>query len=347
MKLKLLILVLLITAQHGYSQSSQVYIGQTTIIFQDSVRNRKLVTEIWYPSATKYAAADSNLQIPFKRELTVRNGQPLQQRMPLIMLSHGSGGGRLTMEWLAEGLVKNGYMVAAVDHWGNTMDNSIAAEFVRPWQRPKDISFVLSGLLNNDQFKQIIDAKRIGMIGFSLEGYTTLALAGAQLDLNTLLNYYKTPAGHEEITLPEMPGIADLIFKDSASLLKSYNDAGELKDYRFKAFFAIAPSMGAGFANNTNAVKITGPITILGFSNDRMTPVKTNAMHYHQLIKHSALIILPGKVGHYVMLGEAIEGLKKELPVYFADDPSVNRGQVRDRVLKEALGFFNHNIQHR
>lgn len=120
------------------------------------------------------------------------------------MLSHGTGGGRLTMERLAQGLAKSGFIVAAVDHWGNTFDNKIAIEFVKPWERPLDISFALTSLLRDHTMKDLIDQKRIGSIGFSFGGYAVIALAGGEVDLSMLRNYYKT-IGKKSLRYPNTP----------------------------------------------------------------------------------------------------------------------------------------------
>jgi hypothetical protein len=39
-----------------------------------------------------------------------------RRNFPLVMLSHGTGGGAATLAWLAETLASNGYIVVAVNH---------------------------------------------------------------------------------------------------------------------------------------------------------------------------------------------------------------------------------------
>jgi hypothetical protein len=58
------------------------------------------------------------------------------------------------------------------------------------------------------------------------------------------------------------------------------------------------------------------------------------------LINGSQLYINPGKTGHYVMLSEAIDPVKKEAPMLFTDDPSVNRHAVHLKVDSLAVAFF-------
>ncbi len=281
---------------------------------------------------------------PFVRMETVKDGSIANKKYPLILISHGTGGGRLTLEWLADILVKNGFIVAAVDHWGNTFDNKIAIDFVTPWERPQDISFILTGLLKNEKFGPVIDKGRIGAAGFSIGGYTTIALAGARLNFEALKNYSNTSGGKQEATLPEFPGLMDII--NGNEVAESFRKSPKrLKDNRIKAFFAISPAVGQGFTDRSQFKDIDKPLYIVDVENDRITPYKTNALHYHQLIPGSQYLLIKGKADHYVFLNEAAEPVKKEAPVYFIDNPSVDRHAIHEQVGKLAADFFKENLK--
>lgn len=316
-------------------------IGQRTLQLTDQARHRPLVTEVWYPTTDTLKKSDQTFS-PFIRQPTVRNGPLPGKPLPLIMISHGTGGGRLTMEWLAQGLAQNGFVVAAVDHWGNTYDNKIPLEFLKPWERPLDISFVLTALLADQAIKPAIDPLRMGAIGFSFGGYTVLALAGAELDYNMLLTYYKTE-GRQKLDVPELPGASKYI--DDPALTEGVKKIGVLKDNRLKAFFSISPSLGEGFVRPQQVARVQAPVYIIGTQSDSMSPVRPNARHYHQLIAGSNYYEFPGKTGHYVMLNEAIEEVKKSDPTYFTDDPSVNRHEVHKRVVELSTQFFGRKLR--
>ncbi|TFF39552.1 alpha/beta hydrolase family protein [Mucilaginibacter psychrotolerans] len=317
--------------------TAQIKIGQRTIRYNDTTRQRPLVTEVWYPTD------DSREPFviphyPFVHISTIRDAKLPRGKHPLIMLSHGTGGGRITLEWLADALVQKGFIVASVDHWGNTYDNKIAINFVTPWQRPQDIIFVLTGLLNDKDFGSVIDADRIGAAGFSIGGYTVIALAGGKLDLNALDKFTNTPEGKKEITLPEFPNLAEQI--DEKAVAASFRNSPDLMDKRIKAFFAICPAVGQGFISKQQLKRVTAPMYIVGAQSDSIAPVKTNAKTYHKLMPKSKLLIIPGKTGHYVFLNEGSAEMKPTGGIYFNDDATVDRKAIHQQVGDLAAKFF-------
>lgn len=315
-------------------------IGQRTLTLTDQTRQRPLITEVWYLTDDTLLQSDRT-NSPFIRQPTVRNGRLPAPRRPLLMLSHGTGGGRLTMEWLAQGLARQGFIVAAVDHWGNTHDNKIPLEFLKPWERPLDISFVLTALLADSEFSRVIDSTRIGAVGFSFGGYTVLALAGATIDYKALLEYYH--AHRQELDVPELPGVSKYL--DDPALTEGVRRAPPLKDNRIKAFFSISPSLGQGFTQKQQFATVQTPVFVVGTESDVMAPVKANARHYHALLPGSDYYEFRGKTGHYVMLNEAVEAVKKADPTYFVDAPSVDRHLVHAKVIELAGRFFNRHLK--
>jgi predicted dienelactone hydrolase len=323
----------------GHTLLAQSNVGQRTFKFQDAKRNRPVTTEVWYPTTDTVKAADKFFS-PFLRMPTVRNGKLPAGKLPIIMLSHGTGGGRLTLEWLASALAQSGFIVAAVDHWGNTYDNKILIEFLKTWERPLDLSFALTSLLNDPDFKTAIDPNRVGAAGFSFGGYTVIALAGGEFNFDQLKDHYKT-VGKKELDIPEFPGLINHL--DDSTLEAQEKHIPPMADKRIKAFFSISPALGPGFIAKPQK-NISKPVYIVGSQSDSIAVVKSNAIRYHQYIKGSRLYINPGKTGHYVMLSEAIDPVKKEMPVLFTDDPSVDRHAVHLKVDSLAVAFFKKEL---
>ena len=103
-------------------------VGLSFAAYADTVRrswtgpeDRPLATAIWYPAAPGSRESEWRVGI-FNAGWNARKA-PLSAataKRPLIVLSHGTGGGAAGMAWLAETLASNGYIVAAVNHHGNT-----------------------------------------------------------------------------------------------------------------------------------------------------------------------------------------------------------------------------------
>jgi len=316
-------------------------IGERTFLFTDKARNRPVTTEVWYPTSDTLTAKD-RYQSPFFRTYTVRDGKPVAGKHGLVFISHGAGGGRLTLEWLADKLVSAGYIVASVDHYGNTFTYSTPQGFLEPWERPQDISFSLTELLKDSVLSPLIDRKRLGMAGFSIGGYTTLALAGARLNFSALKAYCKSATGQKEINLPEFPGL--LKFIDDKEIAESFRKSPVLTDRRFNAFLAICPAIGQGFQDGSQVKDIRNPVFIIAAEADSIAPSRTNASHYHRMIKTSKFYLFKGKVGHYVFLNEVRDFTSIGKSVFFTDDPSVSRHDVHEQTAKMTIDFFNANI---
>lgn len=321
-----------------FSFAQDFNVGEQTINYLDNSRNRQVKAEIWYPTSDIDSLHHRNTELPFQLTPTIRNAKIIDESLPLIIISHGTGGNRLSLAWLAIELVKNGYIVVAPDHWGNTFDNKIPEYFVRYWERPLDISFLLTSLLTDKAINSFIDETKIGMMGFSFGGYTTLAIAGSEVNCELIKERAKTKEGKKEFTVPELGDLRKLIYALNCDEIPT-----TFKDDRFKVFVAMAPALGLGMPDELqNTIE---PVLIVGANNDQVTPIETNVLKYHRLIPKSKFILLDGKTGHYIFLNEGNDELKKQAKRYYSDDKSVNRHLIHEQVTTEVLLFLKDNLK--
>lgn len=107
--------------------------------------------------------------------------------LPLVLLSHGSGGSALGHHDTAAALADAGFVVAAVhhpgDHAGDRSRQGTLAAFA---SRPADIARLLDHLLQAWPERARIDPARIGFFGFSRGGVTGLVLLGGVPDFARL-----------------------------------------------------------------------------------------------------------------------------------------------------------------
>jgi predicted dienelactone hydrolase len=233
--------------------------------------------------------------------------------------------------------------VVAVDHFGNTFDNPIPVEFVKSWERPQDIRFVLDELLSTSDISSSVDVKRIGVAGFSLGGFTAIALAGATMDYQALENYFKTESGKKEAEIPEMPGLVSFLGKPE--IHESFKKAPPLNDKRIRSVFVMSPAIGQTFPTKENFKDVSVPVYIVAAGKDQIAPLKTNAAHYAAMIRTSQYKIVGAEAGHYVFLNEANDGLKNEAPLFFTDPPGVDRKLIHEQVLKLAIDHFKKGLK--
>ncbi|MDO6470667.1 dienelactone hydrolase family protein [Maribacter sp. 1_MG-2023] len=324
-----------------YLKTHTYAIGQSKLVITDVTRNRPLNTEFWYPT-NDTTKVNVTVNYRFKLPPTSKDATFIAKKYPLILISHGTGGNRINHSWLASELASNGFIVAAVDHYGNTFDNKIPENFVKAWDRPLDISFILDHILKHSKFKNIIEPSKIGVAGFSLGGYTTIALAGGEIDYIALSDFSKTDDGKKEFNTPEFGDVSKYM---TPKIIDEGNTTyKQLKDNRITAFVAMAPAIGQGFVHKNQLAKINDSILIVSAENDSRAPVKTNAVHYHKMIKKSRQIMLTGEIDHYVFMNEAKLELEKEAPTLFKDDASINRRKIHNKVSKSVLTFFKNQF---
>jgi predicted dienelactone hydrolase len=118
---------------------------------------------MFYP-AEVWDNAAANFNLPFFVNLHLYKDADIagaDGKYPLVMFSHGRGSNPLQYAWFAETLASHGYIVAAPYHYrANTYDSTIAYLANKLWQRPLDISFDITALLNASRASASIGADR-------------------------------------------------------------------------------------------------------------------------------------------------------------------------------------------
>ena len=164
--------------------------------------NRWLPLEVWYPADARYAGRDLDTTAqdafsplaggPLQRQAAVRDAAVAAGRYPLIVFSHTSAGHRRQSSFLCTHLASHGYVVAAVDHTGNTnadvAQRAAAGVVFTPEERDAyiariiadrvpDVRCALDQLLAGaaDDISARLDARRIGLVGWSFGGWAALA----------------------------------------------------------------------------------------------------------------------------------------------------------------------------
>lgn len=278
--------------------------GVRTLHYLDKKRVRPVVIELWYPldpsREEPHLIRDADLAI-------------MGSRFPLIMMSHGHQGDRLNQDWLAIQLAKKGYVVASVEHFGNTLDTFHPLQTLKFWDRAKDVSFAIDQLL--EKYKGEIDENRIGFIGYSMGGMTGLGLAGAQA--KNLKEIIRRESQNYK-------GFTDEDFKQV-----DFTEGEKLhEDSRIKAMVLLCPANFIYPPESLKMIKI--PIGIVAAFHDEVLPHKE---HAGPIIRHlipRTIKMIRKKVSHSF--------LSKAFPQFEESD------QVVSEVASFSLEFFKTHL---
>ncbi len=198
----------------------------------------------------------------------------VNQPVPLVVISHGLASDRQTFAYLAEHLASHGFAVAVVEHDDislNKFDRVLSGteRFPEPnnlIDQPLDVKSVLDRLeqesATNPRLRNKLNLREVGVIGQSLGGYTSLALAGGKVIADKMAEECQ-PENYRDVLL-DLSSLAKCTFND----LKASHY--QLRDPRIKAVVAINP-LGKIFGQEgMGAIKI--PTMLISGTHDLITP---------------------------------------------------------------------------
>ncbi|MES2898335.1 MAG: dienelactone hydrolase [Pseudomonadota bacterium] len=282
---------------------------------------------IWYPTgATPRPTTLLGLTM-----LNVAPDAPLAgSKLPLIILSHGNGGGPGSHVDLAMALASAGFIVAAPMHNGDNYTDQSAvasASFVHGRQRQlrEAVDFMLAGWSERDR----IDRSRIGAYGFSAGALTVLTAVGVQADLREVGRHCATSVE-----------FACEMFRKVKSPLLAFEPgtmgAPFVADVRIKAAVVAAP--GVGFAltrESLAAVRI--PVQLWHADADTSVPYETNARRVREGLGARGEFHLVPNAGHFAFLAPcALAGP----PLLCADKPEFDRKSFHAYMNSRVIAFF-------
>jgi predicted dienelactone hydrolase len=318
-------------------------------------KTHELITDIWYPAGagtaeeTQWIGSADN---PFASAgKAVRDAEivPTPEKLPLILLSHGTGASSLMMGWFGTALASHGFITAAVNHPGNNaLEDYTLQGFSLWWERATDLSTLLNLLLADETFGSRIDAKRVGAAGFSLGGFTVIEVAGGIGETSRYQEFCKSPKADGMCADPvEFPGIAakaaQLAKSDPAFQAALAEGAKSHRDARVRAVFAMAPALGPAF-DPASLAKITIPVKIVAGSVDKVVPVASSAQFFASHIPGAQLTIFQD-VGHYTFLATCAQLGRMSRPDLCLDNAGILRDDIHTQTTTLAWHFFDSSLK--
>ena len=269
-------------------------------------------------------------------------------RWPLVLLSHGTGGTAQQMGWLGSRLARRGFVCIAVSHHGNTAIEPYLPEgFLCWWERARDLSAVTDFLDEESRFMNRLDLGNVFASGFSLGGYTVLALAGAITSLTRFEEWLAAEGGHA--TGPrEFPNLADhapeLLARSEPFQASQCRHSHTYHDCRLRAVTVLAPAPPVRSFLPDSLAGIDIPVSILVGQADTEAPHDRCAVWLVDKNPSFKLTLLGEEVGHYVFLCESTTYGKQTEPEVCVDRESVDRSSIHDRAAEMTAALFRESM---
>jgi predicted dienelactone hydrolase len=292
----LLVVVGVVTAAVATAMKAPRPVGFQMVQVPDGAGG-SFTSGVWYPTT---ASPHPTTLIGLRLMDVAANGPVKGSRLPMILISHGNGGGPASHADLALALAAAGYVVVAPMHSGdNYLDQSGLSTAGWLASRSRELGLATDYLLRAWNGHAQIDPARIGAFGFSAGGYTVLATIGAQPDLGLI------PAH-----CAQQPEFVCGILRQVKSplLLAGAAAPASQPDPRIRAAVVAAP--GLGFTMSGAALdKVTVPVQLWSADTDTTVPYASNtkivreglkgAVEFHAvpLARHLSFLAPCGPIG--------------------------------------------------
>lgn len=248
--------------------------------------------------------------------------------LPLIIISHGTGGSALGHADTAMALAEQGFVVAAPTHPGDNLNDGSAVG--RPeWlpDRTRQVSRTIDAVLGTWRGRRHVDPRRIGVFGFSAGATTALIAIGGRPDLTRIASQC---SGHPEF-------VCRLTKPESYRTLKPVEWRA---DPRIRAAVIAAPGLGFTFEPN-GLSDVQRPVQLWAGAADQTVPFATNAGLVRALLPSTPEIhVVPGARHYSFLMPCGLIG-----PPEFCRDPNgFDRSAFHRKFNASVVRFFKANL---
>jgi predicted dienelactone hydrolase len=336
---RVIVFCILLVSFTGTSFATQVGFQQ----FKLSNESRPLNVTVWYPTLQNSPLELIADNIAFSGTQVIKDALITPKQHPLVILSHGYGGNWRNLNWLADELVKKGFIVAAPEHPGTTTFNRSALQASQWWERPRDLTRVLDFLLEDSVWRAVIDDDKISAIGHSLGGWSVMLLVGAEFERSQFLDQCRLHPN------PRVCGLANELGLDIPQPKEP--KIADLFDHRIKNAVILDLGQARSFSIESMR-KVTRPVLILAAGVD--IGDLPQAMESGYLAEHLPLSTRRYKVYEQAMhfsfiqlcKPKAVSVLEEEVAgdgIICKDGKSTNRQALHEKFFEDIYQFIQKN----
>jgi len=306
------------------------HVGFQTITLPNR-EGKPLRVGIWYPTD-----ATPSLQPLAEFTQTVAPDAPVKgSALPLIVISHGSGGSFSGHYDTARALAKAGFVAASITHEGDSFDDHSHKVdiWIRPAQLRQLIDFMVSQWHDHDR----IDSNRIGAFGFSAGGFTVLVAAGSVPDLTRVPDYCETHTATETCrVVASAPG-------GVRHFANPLPPSKWIHDPRIKAAVIAAPAIG--FVFGTQGLRnVRIPVQLWRAEFDHVLPSPDYAEAVRTSLPIAPEYHVVENADHYDFLPPCSPKLAKIVPDICQEGAGFDRAAFHTQFNARIVAFFERTL---
>ncbi|MCP5073026.1 MAG: prolyl oligopeptidase family serine peptidase [Rhodobacteraceae bacterium] len=314
--------------------------GYFTTHVEAAHRDRPLEAHVWYPNEQDGYSKELGKNPVFVGVPVEVDASPLPGPHPVVVLSHGSGGNAVNISWIGAHLADRGMIVIATNHPGTTSRDSTPEQTLKIWERPADISALIDFAAASLSNSHNADLNRVASLGFSLGGYTALAVAGAEVSQADYVSYCMTHPNMLDCSWFSQAGIN--LEQDLQAGFEGQN-----ADPRVKVTVAVDPALAQAYTDQS----LTGvnlPVLIINLGSQGTIPPGINGTgvakrlpfaRYETIEEatHFSFLGLCTKIGEQIIASEGEEPICTEYG-------SRDRADIHNELKSTIAGFLAENL---
>lgn len=292
--------------------------------------NQPIELAIWYPSDAPTAAKPIGL---FQQNVALY-GPVKGKDLPLVVISHGTGGSGAVHYDTALALADAGFVVVAPTHTGDNYKDRGHSFTIRNFaDRPRHVSRVIDFMLNGWDGHDRLDPARIGMFGHSAGAATALILIGGNPSIYLARLFCQDHP--DEWGCHQRPQNADNAPQAGAAP----KQPDWQHDPRVVAAAIAAPALGPAFSK-VGLENVTTPVQLWRAEDDEITPNKWFGDIIKDALPQPPEDHFVPHAGHFDFLPPCSDEMAKAAPEICESETGFDRAAFHQEMNKAIVAFF-------
>jgi len=342
-----------------YAKHGPYWVGYAPVVIGEGTA-RPIEAALWYP-AQNPDGMQEEATYTYRWKSLGEPGEPLAVNghalldaapdasgapYPLVVLSHAFGAGGAWYSTIIEHLASHGFIVLAPEHM-DRFDPELSELWSATIDRPRDIQKTLDYAEQltapGGDLAGLIDMENVAVAGHSTGGYTALAMAGAQFDLDGYnARCAELPPDDPNMFLC-MPFVSKEADMATRAELESVPEGlwPSFGDSRVKAIIPIAGD--SYMFDKAGLAKITIPMMAIGGTADTSTPFEWGSKPSYEYVSSTekALVTFDG-AEHTIMTSCESMPWMQETPYYIwvCFDPVWDKDRGQDLINHFTTAFL-------